>query len=327
MRSHTLHSRDCACGPDRRGFTLIEVLVVVAIIALLLSILLPSLQAARNQAKLMICSANIKQIGTSAACYQTEFTDYVPVMYNDAAYNYAPARACWMSVALRNYASQTRKLGVRVFGGVSYDFDPEKNWTIDTRNKYETYIMPEFYACPFQRGKGTQQRPVHDSSYYRIYEKLGRFDAMSTWAWENVVKGALPPHGTPWLPASGKRTDGLPKYTAFSWNMLRPAKLATFSDGSTVPVVAGALSSNSTKGKSTYRKWTVGDARRLRSGSFSATTVSYCAQGENILGDQQSGRIGWANPGSHKQNGIGGTNALFADTHVEWVPGKQIGWP
>lgn len=54
------------------GFTLIELLVVIAIIALLISILLPSLEAARRQAKLNACLSHIKNIATSSRVYEAD---------------------------------------------------------------------------------------------------------------------------------------------------------------------------------------------------------------------------------------------------------------
>ncbi len=60
----------------RSGFTLIELLVVVAIIALLISILLPSLHRARQQAKVVKCSANLHDIGISLMTYQNEYRRY-----------------------------------------------------------------------------------------------------------------------------------------------------------------------------------------------------------------------------------------------------------
>jgi prepilin-type N-terminal cleavage/methylation domain-containing protein len=53
----------------RAGFTLIEVLVVVAIIALLISILLPSLASAKRSAKDAMCKSNLHQIGLASASY------------------------------------------------------------------------------------------------------------------------------------------------------------------------------------------------------------------------------------------------------------------
>ncbi len=58
-----------------RGFTLIEVLVVVAIIALLISILLPSLSRAREQAKITKCLANLSSLGKASVAYLTSERD------------------------------------------------------------------------------------------------------------------------------------------------------------------------------------------------------------------------------------------------------------
>ena len=61
----------------RGGFTLIELLVVVAIIALLVSVLLPALSAAREQARSSYCLSNLRQQGTAMLYYAGDYGDYL----------------------------------------------------------------------------------------------------------------------------------------------------------------------------------------------------------------------------------------------------------
>jgi len=60
------------------GFTLIEILVVVAIIALLLTILLPSLQVAREHGRTALCASNLGEIFTASYMYAQESQDRLP---------------------------------------------------------------------------------------------------------------------------------------------------------------------------------------------------------------------------------------------------------
>jgi prepilin-type N-terminal cleavage/methylation domain-containing protein/prepilin-type processing-associated H-X9-DG protein len=64
-----------------KGFTLIELLVVISIIALLLGILLPSLNRARQQAKSIYCLNNLRQMAIASNTYACENDDHYPLSY------------------------------------------------------------------------------------------------------------------------------------------------------------------------------------------------------------------------------------------------------
>ena len=65
-------------GGRKKAFTLIELLVVIAIISLLVSILLPSLNQAKELARGAVCLSGLRQIGIGLAYYASEQGDYLP---------------------------------------------------------------------------------------------------------------------------------------------------------------------------------------------------------------------------------------------------------
>jgi prepilin-type N-terminal cleavage/methylation domain-containing protein len=76
MSEYPTHS-----GPLRRrlgGFTLLELLIVIAIIAALIAILVPVLSGARRQGKRAVCLSNLRQIGQAMQFYGNEYDDEIP---------------------------------------------------------------------------------------------------------------------------------------------------------------------------------------------------------------------------------------------------------
>lgn len=132
------------------AFTLIELLVVVAIIGLLVSILLPSLRAARRSAKAVVCQSNMRQLSMGAFTYATEFGAYPPSLSN-----YAHAKD--PAVKALRFEAGVDWLGIGDQGGAFVPGDPEDP---DTGNPRGFSAAPKFgvlfpwvqaeeaYMCP-----------------------------------------------------------------------------------------------------------------------------------------------------------------------------------
>jgi len=71
--------------PGRRGFSLVELLVVIAIIGVLIALLLPAVQAARESSRRMSCSNNLKQFGIAIAVHESHTRFFPPGAYEETA--------------------------------------------------------------------------------------------------------------------------------------------------------------------------------------------------------------------------------------------------
>ena len=139
-----------------RAFTLVELLVVIGIIALLISILLPALQRARDAANGVACLANLRTLGQAMQIYVAENAGFIPGSANTSSRHFYPSGTLQNSSPLQ-YTTST----VPFPGPISVS-----DWcgplarvlkvpipeTGVVKDRYDAYRKTKYFLCPSNDG-------------------------------------------------------------------------------------------------------------------------------------------------------------------------------
>ncbi len=197
----------------RRAFTLVELLVVVAIIGVLIALLLPAVQAAREAARKVHCRNNLKQIGLALHVYANQHREHLPAwcrsMFTASGKPWNPKGAgfgdwhsfSWRSTLLPFHEQQN------VF--VLLDF---KQPATTAANRPALSHVLQVYQCPSTEGF-PRRIPEFGADGLRDRPSAGALD------YAGVMGSTLAPDENPltrgvWYPLSGAFAPGSGGYAA-----------------------------------------------------------------------------------------------------------------
>lgn len=164
-----------ACRPRELAFTLVELLVVVAIVALLISILLPSFKRARDQAKAVKCGGLQHGFANGLATYYTEYQQWIPGRNTSGM-------ATWAAGYRGQPAPLSRAdLPVQTYDWLTPILRTETQLPANRAKRFRTLV--ETYACPavnfrailwVDRSSG-EQMPIDHALFVAEVESGGAF--------------------------------------------------------------------------------------------------------------------------------------------------------
>lgn len=235
---------------DRRaGFTLVELLVVIAIIGVMVGLLLPAVQAAREAARRMSCQNNLKQIGLACHNYESTFKQFPHgTMDNNPAnvlpnnvWTAGPWRKGSVLVKILPFMEQTALMDRLDFRGdvVAQIVAAGYAGASGTRMS--------IYACPSDGTSGT--RLTGAQQFYNYATSMGNQnmpgqfgcnlypnDSINTRA-QNVLGGNLFGNGAIGHGSVNGATNVSGVFSRYSW----AAKLRDITDGTTNTIMIGEI--------------------------------------------------------------------------------------
>lgn len=281
-----------------RGFTLVELLVVIAIIGILIALLLPAVQAAREAARRMQCSSNLKQVGLAILNYEN-------------TYRMLPKGTSCTSVCLGHsalpsllpFVEQSDVFDQYYFTERIY-YDGDKN--VHNRNVTQIHIPP--YICPSDNAAGRTLNTYFARSNVVLCFGSNRAGVSSgDWttdgAFQNDVQKKL-----------GDFSDGT-SCTAVASEVL--AGRDDSHSGDNKGDLRGVWAEGTSMGSATYMHLntpnsSVGDALLVGGGQYN------CVPEDDMPCSDSAGNTYYNEYASARSRHPGGVNVAFADGHVSF---------
>jgi len=149
----------------RRGFTLVELLVVIAIIGVLVALLLPAVQAAREAARRTRCKNNLKQLGLALHNYEGSHRCFPPgVIWNSTTVTFTTPRLNFHCL-LFPYIEQNNVYGI--IDLTNFTGSTGGAWFTTTANIPATTAPMPHLRCPTDNAKRQYVQPTVQILYYR----------------------------------------------------------------------------------------------------------------------------------------------------------------
>ena len=315
-------------SPRPAGFTLVEVLVVIAIVALAIGLLVPAVQAARESGRRARCANNLRQLGLALANHESTRREY-PVGAESRAFPAYPrvtAQHCRWSVLAHLapfYEEQTLTDGLDMSVPLYVDLRPD---AIAPQNKPIVKVLVPLFLCPSDRSVAVS--PLFGPTNYAANAGSGGPPGNEGSPFETDGLFAINSHIR-----AVEITDGLSKTAAFSESLLGDSSTTnrnTVSAATTYAFVMGApLSAGSCDGTAV---WNFSDPRGFSwaNGEYRTTLYNHRqapnGPGIDCMGvltsppgdkmDRLYAAYGWR---AARSRHPGGVNVVLADGAVRFV--------
>jgi prepilin-type N-terminal cleavage/methylation domain-containing protein/prepilin-type processing-associated H-X9-DG protein len=151
---------------NRKGFTLVELLVVIAVIGILIALLLPAVQAARESSRRAQCVNNLKQFGLAMHNYHDVFKALPPAGFLDAGLNPGPTGL--FSADILDWSEQARLLPYFEQQNLSNLFNFNLTWD-NPVNLAGALVSVPIFKCPSDSGMMIPAGIGSQCNYYGNY--------------------------------------------------------------------------------------------------------------------------------------------------------------